>query len=208
MSQPSKPLKPSQQRSLDALKIAIQNVDIEQLPEDLREKIKNLEIESSTNNYQFIDEIIAMIQNISDFNSAYKKARQELAEEYNSQEKTKIASPYPSNYSTSNTSNSRAKTKQRINPKALFILQELENYPLTLRDLKYRLDLPSWEVHKIVKQLWEQRKINTLSGSIWYNLLPITKRGELTVENDDSETYFTVTSLGRLQLRKSMRDRL
>ncbi|MDJ0579532.1 hypothetical protein [Crocosphaera sp.] len=208
MSQPSKPLKPSQKRSLDALKIAIQNVDVEQLPEDLREKIKRIEIESSRNNYQFIDEIIALIQNISDFNAAYKKARQELADEYNSQEKDKISSPYPSNYSSYNTSNSSAKTKQKINPKELFILQELENYPLTLEDLKYRLNLKSEEVHQVVKKLWNERKINTLSGSIWYNLLPITKRGELPVEKDDSETYFTVTSLGRLQLSKSMRDRL
>lgn len=208
MSQPSKPLKPSQKRTLDALKIAIQRIDIEQLPEDLREKIKIIEIESSTNNYQVVDEIIASIENISDFNAAYKKARQELGEEYKSQEKTKIASTYPSSYSTSNTSKSRAKTKQKINPKALFILQELENYPLTLEDLKYRLDLQSWEVYKIVKQLWNERKINTLSGSIWYNLLPITKRGELPIEKDDAETHFTVTSLGRLQLRKSKRDRL
>ena len=132
MTQPSKPLKPSQKRTLDALKIAIQRVDIEQLPEDLREKIKSIERESSEYNYQVIDEIIASIENISHFNAAYQKARDELTKDYNSKEKTKIASSYPSNHSPS-----RAKTEQEINPKALFILQELENYPLTLEDLKY-----------------------------------------------------------------------
>ncbi|CCQ67595.1 hypothetical protein CWATWH0402_5751 [Crocosphaera watsonii WH 0402] len=38
MTQPSKPLKPTQKITLDALKIAIQRVNIEQLPEDFREK--------------------------------------------------------------------------------------------------------------------------------------------------------------------------
>ena len=96
MTQPSKPLKPSQKRTLDALKIAIQRVDIEQLPEDLREKIKSIERESSEYNYQVIDEIIASIENISHFNAAYQKARDELTKDYNSKEKTKIASSYPS----------------------------------------------------------------------------------------------------------------
>ena len=201
MSQPSKPLKPSQKRSLDALKIAIQNVDVEQLPEDLREKIKRIEIESSTNNYQFIDEIIALIQNISDFNAAYKKARQELAEDYNSQEKDKIASPYTSNHSSYNTSNAREKTKQEINPKALFILQQLDTYPLTLRDLRYRLNLPSSEVFKLIKKLWNERKINKVSGSIWYSIFPITKPGIFDITEDDSETYFTLTTLGEIELR-------
>ena len=116
MTQPSKPLKPTQKITLDALKIAIQRVNIEQLPEDFREKINSIETESSEYNYQVIDEIIASIENISDFNYAYKKARQELAEEYNSQEKTKTASTYSSTYSPSNTSHSPAKNTQKINP--------------------------------------------------------------------------------------------
>ena len=73
MTQPSKPLKPTQKITLDALKIAIQRVNIEQLPEDFREKINSIETESSEYNYQVIDEIIASIENISDFNYAYKK---------------------------------------------------------------------------------------------------------------------------------------
>ncbi|MGK7880957.1 MAG: hypothetical protein AB4060_12780 [Crocosphaera sp.] len=202
MSQPSQPLKPSQQRTLDALKIAIKSVDIEQLPEDLREKIKRIEIESSTNNYQFIDEIIALIQNISDFNAAYKKARQELADEYNSQEKDKRGNPDSSNHSTSKKSNYRAKTKGKITPKELFILQELDTYPLTLEDLKYRLNLPSSEVFKLIKKLWNERKINKVSGSIWYSIFPITKPGRFDITEDDSATYFTLTTLGEMQLRR------
>ena len=197
MTQPSKPLKPSQKRTLDALKIAIQRVDIEQLPEDLREKIKSIERESSEYNYQVIDEIIASIENISHFNAAYQKARDELTKDYNSKEKTKIASSYPSNHSPS-----RAKTEQEINPKALFILQELENYPLTLEDLKYRLNLKSEEVHQIVKQLWNERKVNKVSGSIWYSLFPITKPRRFDITEDDSHTSFTLTSLGEIELRR------
>ncbi|CCQ50266.1 hypothetical protein WH8501_21030 [Crocosphaera watsonii WH 8501] len=197
MTQPSKPLKPSQKRTLDALKIAIQRVDIEQLPEDLREKIKSIERESSEYNYQVIDEIIASIENISHFNAAYQKARDELTKDYNSKEKTKIASSYPSNHSPS-----RAKTEQEINPKALFILQELENYPLTLEDLKYRLNLKSEEVHQIVKQLWNERKVNKVSGSIWYSLFPITKPRRFDITEDDSHTSFTLTTLGEIELRR------
>ena len=197
MTQPSKPLKPSQKRTLDALKIAIQRVDIEQLPEDLREKIKSIERESSEYNYQVIDEIIASIENISHFNAAYQKARDELTKDYNSKEKTKIASSYPSNHSPS-----RAKTEQEINPKALFILQELENYPLTLEDLKYRLNLKSEEVHQIVKQLWNERKVNKVSGSIWYSLFPITKPRKFDITEDDSHTSFTLTTLGEIELRR------
>ena len=208
MTQPSKPLKPTQKITLDALKIAIQRVNIEQLPEDFREKINRIETESSEYNYQVIDEIIASIENISDFNYAYKKARQELAEEYNSQEKTKTASTYPSTYSPSNTSHSPAKNTQKINPKALFILQELEDYPLTLEDLKYRLELSSSEVLEIVKELWNEKKINKVSGNIWYSVFPITKRGILDIQEDDSETYFTVTSLGKIELRTSSNSRL
>ncbi|CCQ61604.1 hypothetical protein [Crocosphaera watsonii] len=197
MTQPSKPLKPSQKRTLDALKIAIQRVDIEQLPEDLREKIKSIERESSEYNYQVIDEIIASIENISHFNAAYQKARDELTKDYNSKEKTKTASSYPSNHSPS-----RAKTEQEINPKALFILQELENYPLTLEDLKYRLNLKSEEVHQIVKQLWNERKVNKVSGSIWYSLFPITKPRRFDITEDDSHTSFTLTTLGEIELRR------
>ena len=197
MTQPSKPLKPSQKRTLDALKIAIQRVDIEQLPEDLREKIKSIERESSEYNYQVIDEIIASIENISHFNAASQKARDELTKDYNSKEKTKIASSYPSNHSPS-----RAKTEQEINPKALFILQELENYPLTLEDLKYRLNLKSEEVHQIVKQLWNERKVNKVSGSIWYSLFPITKPRRFDITEDDSHTSFTLTTLGEIELRR------
>ena len=197
MTQPSKPLKPSQKRTLDALKIAIQRVDIEQLPEDLREKIKSIERESSEYNYQVIDEIIASIENISHFNAAYQKARDELTKDYNSKEKTKIASSYPSNHSPS-----RAKTEQEINPKALFILQELEDYPLTLEDLKYRLNLKSEEVHQIVKQLWNERKVNKVSGSIWYSLFPITKPRRFDITEDDSHTSFTLTTLGEIELRR------
>ena len=197
MTQPSKPLKPSQKRTLDALKIAIQRVNIEQLPEDFREKINSIETESSEYNYQVIDEIIASIENISDFNAAYQKARDELTKDYNSKEKTKIASSYPSNHSPS-----RAKTEQEINPKALFILQELENYPLTLEDLKYRLNLKSEEVHQIVKQLWNERKVNKVSGSIWYSLFPITKPRRFDITEDDSHTSFTLTTLGEIELRR------
>ena len=197
MTQPSKPLKPTQKITLDALKIAIQRVNIEQLPEDLREKIKSIERESSEYNYQVIDEIIASIENISHFNAAYQKARDELTKDYNSKEKTKIASSYPSNHSPS-----RAKTEQEINPKALFILQELENYPLTLEDLKYRLNLKSEEVHQIVKQLWNERKVNKVSGSIWYSLFPITKPRRFDITEDDSHTSFTLTTLGEIELRR------
>ena len=197
MTQPSKPLKPTQKITLDALKIAIQRVNIEQLPEDFREKINSIETESSEYNYQVIDEIIASIENISHFNAAYQKARDELTKDYNSKEKTKIASSYPSNHSPS-----RAKTEQEINPKALFILQELENYPLTLEDLKYRLNLKSEEVHQIVKQLWNERKVNKVSGSIWYSLFPITKPRRFDITEDDSHTSFTLTTLGEIELRR------
>ncbi|MDJ0600019.1 MAG: hypothetical protein QNJ37_14400 [Crocosphaera sp.] len=201
MNQPSNSLKPSQQRTLNAWKIALQRVNIEEFPENLRATIEEIEAKLSENNYQVLDEIPEIVKNISDFCDAYQTARQELAEEYNSQERDKIAIPWDSNYSNDRIANSKKKTKQKINPKELFILQELETYPLTLRDLKYRLELPSWEVHQLVKQLWNERKINKVSGNIWYSVFPITKPRSFDVQEDDSETYFTVTSLGKVELR-------
>lgn len=202
MSQSFNSLKPSQKRTLNAWKIALQRVNIEEFPESLKETIEQIEAKLSENNYQVLDEIPEIVKNISGFCDAYQTARQELAEDYDSKERNKIAIPWDSNYSNDRTSSSKKKTKQKINPKALFILQELETYPLTLEDLKYRLNLPSWEVLKLIKQLWNERKINKVSGNIWYSIFPITKPRTLDIQEDDSETYFTITSLGEIELRR------
>ncbi len=207
MSKPDNYLKPSQKRTLRAWKIALDRINIAQFSEDLKEKIEQIERELSQENHQVIDKIIEIVKENADLNDAYETARKELAQDYNSQERTKTAIAWDSNYLTSSTSKSPTKTQEKINRKALLILQALENYPLTLEDLKYRLNLQSWEVRKLVKQLWNERKISKLSGNIWYNLLPITKRGELSIENDDSETYFTLTSLGTLQLHSLVNSR-
>lgn len=207
MSQPYDSLKPSQKRTLNAWKIALEDVNFEHFSEALKEKIEDIEKELSQNNYQVINEILEIVKENTDLNDAYQTARKALAEDYNSQERDKIAISYNSNNLTPITSNSRTKTKQKINRKALLILQALETYPLTLEDLKYRLNLPSSQVHKLVKQLWNERKINTLSGNSLYNLLPIIQRGELNIESDDSDTYFTLTSLGTLQLRTLVNSR-
>ncbi|MDJ0845034.1 hypothetical protein [Crocosphaera sp.] len=201
MSQSFNSLDLSQKRTLNAWKIALKRVNIEEFPESLRATIEQIEDKLSENNYQVLDEIPEIVKNISDFCDAYQTARQELAEDYNSQERNKIAITWDSNYSNDRTANAKKKTKQKINPKALFILQELETYPLTLEDLKYRLQLPSWEVHQLVKQLWKERKINKVSGNIWYSVFPITKPRPFDVQEDDSDTYFTVTSLGKIELR-------
>ena len=81
-------------------------------------------------------------------------------------------------------------------------MQELENYPLTLDDIKYRLNLKSEEVHQFVKQLWNERKVNKVSGSIWYSLFPITKPRRFDITEDDSHTSFTLTTLGEIELRR------
>ena len=202
MSQPFNSLKPSQERTLNAWKIALERIDFNNLSKDLIVRIEQIERELSQNNYQVIDDIINIVKENNDLNDAYQTARQELAEDYNSKERTKIAVPLGVNNSNHRTSKTRTKTKQKVDRKALFILQELETYPLTLQDLKYRLELPSWEVYQLVKKLWNDRKINKVSGNIWYSVFPITKPGTLDIEEDDSETYFTVTSLGEMDLRR------
>ncbi|EAZ90266.1 hypothetical protein [Crocosphaera chwakensis] len=202
MSQPSNPLKSSQKRTLDAWKIALKRVDVDTFPENLKVKIEQIERDLSQNNYEVISKIREVVKENDNFNDTYQTVRQELAEQYSSKERDKIAIPLEGNNLTNRSFKNREKTKQKIDPKALFILQELDTYPLTLRDLKYRLDLPSWEVYKLIKQLWNDRKINKVSGNIWYSVFPITKPRNLDIQEDDSETYFTVTSLGKTQLRK------
>ena len=58
------------------------------------------------------------------------------------------------------------------------------------------------------KAMENEKKINKVSGNIWYSVFPITKRGILDIQEDDSETYFTVTSLGKIELRTSSNSRL
>ncbi|MDJ0508138.1 MAG: hypothetical protein QNJ64_02610 [Crocosphaera sp.] len=202
MSQSSNSLKTSQKRTLDAWEITLKRVNIEQFPEDLKIKIEQIERELSQNNYQVINEINNIVQENTDLSNAYQIAREELAKDYNSQEKNKIAIPWDSSYSTDETSYYQTK-----NPKALFILQELDASPLTVRDLKYRLNLPPGDVLELLKKLWNQRKINKVSGNIWYSIFPITKPKRFDIKEDDSKTYFTLTSLGEMELRKSIRER-
>lgn len=200
MSQPFNSLKPSQERTLNAWKIALERIDFNNLSKDLIVRVEQIERELSQNNYQVIDEIINIVKENDDLNDAYQTARQGLTKDYNSKERTKIAVPLEGpNYRIVGF---RGRTKQKIDPNALFILQELDTYPLTLRDLKYRLDLSSGKVLELIKQLWNERKINKVSGNIWYSVFPITKPGTLDIEEDDSETYFTVTSLGEMDLRR------
>lgn len=207
MSQPYNSLKLSQKRTLDAWKIAINSVNIEHFSDELKTKIEQIERELYQNNYQVIDKIPEIVKENADLYDAYKTARKELAEDYDSQEKDKIAIPYNSNYATSINSNYGLKIKGKINRQAIFILQELETYPLTLEDLKCRLNLQSSEVHELVKKLWNERKINKVSGNIWYSVFPITKPREFDIIEDDQETYFNVTSLGKMQLHRFINSR-
>lgn len=208
MSQSEHSLKQSQQRTLDAWNIALEKINLEQLPEALQENIEIIQRELSQNNYQSLEKIPDIVKQDIDLKQVYSAARQELRKEYVSQERTKSAATIEE-VSTFSFPNAEPveKTKSKLNRKALLILQELDNYPLTLEDLKYRLDLPSWEVHKIMKQLWNERKIDKVSGNIWYSVFPITKRKEFDVDNDDSNIAFLLTSLGKFHLHSVVKSR-
>lgn len=194
-----------QKEMIIALKNALVSLESKNnysLSPPITEQIEALQNDLDQHNYNKIDEkIYGLIDQDHILNQAYHNAYQEITQNYSSKTKDKIAID-GTILLTPPVTNIRERYPSKINRKALFILQELETYPLTLQDLKYRLELPSWEVYQLVKKLWNDRKINKVSGNIWYSVFPITKPGTLDIEEDDSETYFTVTSLGEMDLRR------
>lgn len=204
MNSSSSPLKPSQQRTLLAWYQALNKVNPDSFSDSLTQKIQQINTELNQNNYQILEEIPTLVTLNPDLQQAYEREREQLSKGYSSQEKDKLAADVTLPLKDDLSYSIRPLDSEQLiktNRKVLLILQSLENCPLTPHDLKYRLNLPSSEITKLIKQLWNERKINKVSGNIWYNLLPIIPRRELIIDNDDSETYFTLTLLGKWQLK-------
>ena len=84
----------------------------------------------------------------------------------------------------------------RSNLQAISILQALEFKPLTIENLVYTLNLPQEKVHHLVQRLWNEGKIDTVTGGILRKIFPTLRSKKQLNES----AYFTLTSLGYFHL--------
>lgn len=76
------------------------------------------------------------------------------------------------------------------------VLKALDENPLTIEDLAYKTSLPKTKVMQIVKKLWNEGKIYTLTGGILSKFFPVL----IDKSKFNPDAYFVLTSVGYFDL--------
>lgn len=91
-------------------------------------------------------------------------------------------------------------TQAKANLKAFSVLKALEFRPLTIENLAYALEISPEQARQIIQRLWQEGKINTTKAGIFGTIFPFLRPKKRPSQIHDSNTYFTLTSLGYFDL--------
>ena len=84
--------------------------------------------------------------------------------------------------------------------KAFSVLKALELRPLTIENLAYALEMSPEQTRQIIQRLWQEGKINTTKAGIVSTIFPFLRPKKRPSQINDSNIYFTLTSLGYFDL--------